>query len=174
MTQTMNQQPLTSAPSLRFRRWSRKAYAPFASVGRHVTIGCVHKGIADRSLAKQMGTGIKAGCSEDGQALWSPCGGSPDDAPPDLCMTDIQELNMNEIRSSVRMDAYRKYFSAWTTYAHPPDLAGILLKSFPEEPAFFMPCPPTGPRQTLTPKRQCYDPERTEKPCPLRRTPHSR
>ena len=115
----MNQQPLTSAPSLRFRRWSRKAYAPFASVGRHVTIGCVHKGIADRSLVKQMGTGIKAGCTEDGQVLWSLCGSNPDDAPPDLCMTDIQELNMNEIRSLVRVDAYRKYFSAWTTYAHP-------------------------------------------------------
>lgn len=152
MTQTMNQQPLTSAPSLRFRRWSRKAYAPFASVGRHVTIGCVHKGIADRSLAKQMGTGIKAGCTEDGQVLWSPCGGCPDDAPPDLCMTDIQELNMNEMHSSIRTDAYRKNFSAWTTYAHPPAPGRHPSEIFPEEPAFFMPCPPTCPRQNFNPQ----------------------
>ncbi len=37
----------------RFRRWSRKAYAAFASIGRHVTIGCLRKNVADSSLRKQ-------------------------------------------------------------------------------------------------------------------------
>lgn len=110
----MNQQPLTSAPSLRFRRWSRKAYAAFVSVGRHVTIGCVHKGIADRSLAKQTGTGIPL---------------------------------------------YR---------------AGILLKSFRRVLPFSWLALQPAHAKSLTPKRQCYDPERTENPCPLRRTHHSR
>ena len=32
-----------AAPTIRFRRWSRKAYAAFASIGRCVTIGCCAK-----------------------------------------------------------------------------------------------------------------------------------
>lgn len=38
---------------LRFRRWSRKAYAVFCSLGKCVTIGTLKKGIADVSLGKQ-------------------------------------------------------------------------------------------------------------------------
>jgi hypothetical protein len=38
---------------LRFRRWSRKEYAAFVSLHRHVTIGQVERGIADASLGKQ-------------------------------------------------------------------------------------------------------------------------
>lgn len=38
---------------LRFRRWSRKEYAAFISLHRHVTIGQVGRGIADASLGKQ-------------------------------------------------------------------------------------------------------------------------
>lgn len=38
---------------LRFRRWSRKEYAAFVSLHRHVTIGQVGRGIADASLSKQ-------------------------------------------------------------------------------------------------------------------------
>lgn len=38
--------------SIRFRRWSRKNYAAFGSLHRHVTIGRVCKGIADSSLDK--------------------------------------------------------------------------------------------------------------------------
>lgn len=37
----------------RFRRWSRKEYAAFLSLHRHVTIGQVGRGIADASLGKQ-------------------------------------------------------------------------------------------------------------------------
>lgn len=39
--------------TLRFRRWSRKSYAAFASIGRNVTIGCLRKNVADSSLRKQ-------------------------------------------------------------------------------------------------------------------------
>lgn len=39
--------------NIRFRRWSRKGYAAFASIGRQVTIGCLRKNVADSSLRKQ-------------------------------------------------------------------------------------------------------------------------
>lgn len=38
---------------IRFRRWSRKGYAMFCSLGKCVTIGSLKKGIADISLGKQ-------------------------------------------------------------------------------------------------------------------------
>lgn len=40
-------------PALRFRKWCRKAYAMFASIGKCVTIGCIKKSIADAALGKQ-------------------------------------------------------------------------------------------------------------------------
>lgn len=43
----------TAQPVLRFRRWCRKGYAVFCSLGKCVTIGTLKKGIADRSLGKQ-------------------------------------------------------------------------------------------------------------------------
>lgn len=49
---------------LRFRKWSRKAYAMFASIGKCVTIGCVKKGIADAALGKQVNVCIST-------AAWS-------------------------------------------------------------------------------------------------------
>jgi hypothetical protein len=39
--------------SLRFRYWSRKSYAAFKSIGRHVTIGHLKNIIADTLLGKQ-------------------------------------------------------------------------------------------------------------------------
>lgn len=104
----MNQHPFSSAPSLRFRRWSRKAYAAFASVGRHVTIGCVHKGIADRSLAKQVSTGIKAGCAEGGQILGKQHQDCYDDAPPDYCLIDLLKPAVGEILPADKANACRK------------------------------------------------------------------
>lgn len=52
---------------LRFRHWSRKAYAAFASIGRYVTIGCLRKCVADSSLSKQEVTGATghAGCAAE-------------------------------------------------------------------------------------------------------------
>ena len=45
-------QPFYTVRSIRFRRWSRKSYAAFLSLKRHVTIGCVGKSIAEASLHK--------------------------------------------------------------------------------------------------------------------------
>ena len=42
--------------SLRFRRWSHKSYAAFASIGQTVTIGCLRKSVADSSMRKQIHT----------------------------------------------------------------------------------------------------------------------
>lgn len=53
---------------LRFRKWSRKAYAAFASLGRCVTIGCLPKSVADSSLSKQK-SGTSAGCKSGRQSL---------------------------------------------------------------------------------------------------------
>lgn len=54
---------------LRFRRWSRKEYAAFVSLHRHVTIGQVGRGIADASLGKQK-TAVCEGKKAE-VALWS-------------------------------------------------------------------------------------------------------
>ena len=54
--------------TLRFRKWSRKAYAAFASLGRCVTIGCLPKSVADSSLSKQK-SGTSAGCKSSRQSL---------------------------------------------------------------------------------------------------------
>lgn len=54
--------------TLRFRKWSRKAYAAFASLGRCVTIGCLPKSVADSSLSKQK-SGTSASCKSDRQSL---------------------------------------------------------------------------------------------------------
>ncbi|MEL5896222.1 hypothetical protein AAE250_22365 [Bacteroides sp. GD17] len=53
--------------TIRFRRWSRKAYAAFASIGRCVTIGSLRKSVADSSLSKQKTTGTAghAGCNSE-------------------------------------------------------------------------------------------------------------
>lgn len=49
--------------TIRFRKWSKKAYAIFASIGRNVTIGCLPKNVVDSSLAKQK-SGISVSCKD--------------------------------------------------------------------------------------------------------------
>lgn len=49
----MRKQPSYSRPALRFKRWSRKAYAAFVSVQRAVTIGQLSANIAERFFVKQ-------------------------------------------------------------------------------------------------------------------------
>ena len=44
---------LIHRPAIRFRCWSRKGYAAFASLGHQVTIGQLHLNVTERSLAKQ-------------------------------------------------------------------------------------------------------------------------
>lgn len=39
--------------TVRFRHWSRKGYAAFASLGRCVTIGQLRKNVTERALTKQ-------------------------------------------------------------------------------------------------------------------------
>lgn len=46
----------THKPAIRFRCWSRKGYAAFASLGHQVTIGQLHLNVTERSLAKQKAT----------------------------------------------------------------------------------------------------------------------
>lgn len=38
---------------LRFRRWSRKSYATFLTIGKHITIGSLKNIVADTLLPKQ-------------------------------------------------------------------------------------------------------------------------
>lgn len=45
-------QPFYTVRSIRFRRWSRKSYAAFLSLKRHVTIGCVGTSIVEALLHK--------------------------------------------------------------------------------------------------------------------------
>lgn len=49
---------------IRFRRWSRKQYAVFCSLGKCVTIGNLKKAVADVSLGNQVSvcTAFFAGC----------------------------------------------------------------------------------------------------------------
>lgn len=47
------QSDLSAIQSLRFKRWSRKGYAAFASMHQHVTIGCLAVAVSDSSCRKQ-------------------------------------------------------------------------------------------------------------------------
>ena len=49
----MKTRSFTHKVTLRFRRWCRKGYAAFGSLGRSVTIGCLQADICDKSLQKQ-------------------------------------------------------------------------------------------------------------------------
>lgn len=111
--------PIVHTSSFRFRRWSRKAYAAFASIGRHVTIGYIHKDIADKSLAKQVCTGTATICAENGQPHWGDDGYLSDEsAPPDVYTEDILELTTNKIFATEKGFACRgKNSSVWERYA---------------------------------------------------------
>ena len=47
------QSDFSAIQSLRFKRWSRKGYAAFASMHQHVTIGCLAVAVSDCSCQKQ-------------------------------------------------------------------------------------------------------------------------
>ncbi|MGL5731819.1 MAG: hypothetical protein ACRCX5_11955 [Bacteroidales bacterium] len=49
----MNYLAKTLSGSIRFRRWSRKRYAAFCSLGKIISIGHLRCGIAEQSLIKQ-------------------------------------------------------------------------------------------------------------------------
>ncbi len=54
---------------IRFRRWSRKAYSTFCSIGKHVTIGHISAGIANASLKKSKSVSLMAVVSPFGYCL---------------------------------------------------------------------------------------------------------
>lgn len=58
----------TCRKSVRFRCWSRKNYAVFGSLHRHVTIGKVCKGIADSALNKAKNILFQKECRKGMQA----------------------------------------------------------------------------------------------------------
>lgn len=126
--------------SFRFRRWNRKAYAAFASIGRHVTIGLVHKSIADKSLAKQVCVGSTAICNENRIAYQKDKKCCSDEAiSPEAYPTDIREFLMDKSLITDKEVVCRKKDTGvgmacnfiCTRQAFP----GILP---PEIPAFFM------------------------------------
>lgn len=49
----MNKKPQTRRCLIRFRQWSRKGYAIFASLGVCTTIGQLRKNVTERALRKQ-------------------------------------------------------------------------------------------------------------------------
>ena len=79
---------------LRFRRWSRKQYAAFASMGRHVTIGHVCNSIADRSLKKQLHSGTSGRQGNTCTALSKGIDpGVPWELPPELAGQALYALS---------------------------------------------------------------------------------
>ena len=101
-------QTSSSPLSLRFRRWSRKAYSAFASIGRHVTIGCVSKSIADKSLSKQarvneLANGRQENECQKGKASFS----NAEETPPDLCLAEcLLTITKDGMRSLVQEVAH--------------------------------------------------------------------
>lgn len=56
--------------TIRFRRWSRKSYAAFVSIGQCVTIGCLRKSVADSSLSKQKVAGTAGHVGYEKESIW--------------------------------------------------------------------------------------------------------
>lgn len=85
---------------IRFRRWSRKAYAAFASIGKCVTIGCLRKSVADSSLSKQKNSSA-ANCSLDQSTSSVDANSNRDhDVPPEceeLLSLALQNIKLREI-----------------------------------------------------------------------------
>lgn len=77
----MNRLFKTLRHSLRFRRWSRKAYSLFVSCNNHVTIGHVCKSIVDASCRKTSNTlspvilSCKIDCIADDEEVFGPSSG---------------------------------------------------------------------------------------------------
>ena len=78
--------PCSQKVMLRFRRWSRKEYAAFVSLHRHVTIGQVGRGIADASLGKQK-TAVCEGKKTEGMS-WT------DLSVPALLLDEINKITI--------------------------------------------------------------------------------
>ncbi len=75
-------------PSIRFRRWSRKSYATFVSIGRCVTIGTLGKNVVEKSLCKQKGSIRPMGGQPAGKDAFAdgPCLPGAAAGPDTACM----------------------------------------------------------------------------------------
>ncbi|MCU7693180.1 hypothetical protein ACFSPU_02905 [Haoranjiania flava] len=73
---------------LRFRKWSRKAYAVFSSIGRHVTIGSLKSVVADKLLGKQQNSSLQF-ASEEKQQDNNTEPSSAQDPPDELLLPAI-------------------------------------------------------------------------------------
>lgn len=82
--------------TLRFRRWSRKRYAAFASMGRCVTIGCLRKNVADCSLSKQKQGTVRLGRRNEEETLYM------DMMNPDNLLTERYDHSRTERESDGR------------------------------------------------------------------------
>ncbi|MGN0036284.1 MAG: hypothetical protein ACI36X_03580 [Bacteroidaceae bacterium] len=85
---------LRTIRTLRFRRWSRKGYAAFCSMGRVVSIGRLKKSIADASLGKQGLTSLHPNTCAAGNQPSDTAddnGGGPA-IPPDLPEKELHTL----------------------------------------------------------------------------------
>lgn len=69
--------------SLRFRRWIRKNYAVFQSLGKVVTIGALRKSAIEMSMAKE------SGCNSSTSCITSPYGYKDSDEIDDGITDDI-------------------------------------------------------------------------------------
>lgn len=93
--------------TIRFRRWSRKAYAAFASIGKCVTIGCLRKSVADSSLSKQKNSSA-ANCSLDQNTSSVDANSNRDHDVPleceDLLSLALQNIKLREIAFGSNLD----------------------------------------------------------------------
>lgn len=96
-------------PTLRFRRFTRKAYAAFCSIHRHVTIGRVSRAICDRELLKSggalvccllMGAGGIALADDTSDVLTG-------NALPDSLSLTLQEVQVVSQQTEVHRQACR-------------------------------------------------------------------
>ncbi len=101
----MNRHIPIKKSSIRFRRWSRKEYAVFASLGKCVTIGCLSKSVADKSLAKQL---PEERCAEH---ITYVSGDVYENCPPALPLPEqLRELLVvQQVCSSYSLPAYGEY-----------------------------------------------------------------
>lgn len=125
--------------TLRFRRWSRKAYAAFASIGRCVSIGCLRKSVADSSLSKQKAAGVAghSSCSED-HAWKDDTKEREKEMEPDLLLQMLLETQV--VRPSVHTGEEEEYIlkQRKNTSTDYRELSDPFIRLLPlDNPCFF-------------------------------------
>ncbi len=88
--------------TIRFRQWSRKAYAAFCSLGRNVTIGTLRKSVIEASLSK-----VKSGTSSiasifitEKDSSWEKDSLDTESGCTDILITDIL-ITLQQEKSAV-------------------------------------------------------------------------